>query len=139
VNHIHPKKLAEEGITPTRGYEDDAAVDLYAPEEIKLHGMIKSVVKTKVGFHVPAGVAGLIVPRSSMNSAGIHVYTGLVDPGYEGDVTVIIQNLDPTYTERTIAKGERIAQILFLPFLRASVVALKSGTRKDGGFGSTGK
>ena len=66
---------------------------------------------------------------------------GLIDSGYRGEIKVPLINLDPTETFN-YEKGERIAQLVILPFLAAEFAeadALDETDRGAGGFGSTGR
>ena len=65
---------------------------------------------------------------------------GLIDPGYRGEVRVLLLNTDPTI-EFQISPGDRIAQLLLVPLVHAAplqVDALDESTRGPGGFGSSG-
>jgi dUTP pyrophosphatase len=65
---------------------------------------------------------------------------GLVDPGYRGELRVLLLNTDRTLEVR-ISAGDRIAQLLLVPVAHANprhADALDDSTRGEGGFGSTG-
>jgi dUTP pyrophosphatase len=65
---------------------------------------------------------------------------GLIDPGYRGEVRVLLLNTDPS-VEFQITPGDRVAQLLLVPVVHATPLnaeALDDSTRGEGGFGSTG-
>ena len=84
-----------------------------------------------------------MLPRSGLASRrGLTLVNapGLIDAGYRGEVTVAVVNLDPRETVE-IRRGDRIAQLVVVPFAEAKpveVAALPESERGSGGFGSTG-
>ncbi len=88
------------------------------------------------------GLAGFVFSRSGLGARdGLTVAqgVGVIDPDYRGEITVWLLNTSDQ--ERRIARGERIAQLLFLPYCtaRLSVVDELAPTgRGSGGFGHTG-
>ena len=65
---------------------------------------------------------------------------GVIDADYRGEILVALHN--DTETKRVLSSGERVAQLLILPFLEVSFIetdALSETERGEGGFGSTGK
>ncbi|MFO7875616.1 MAG: dUTP diphosphatase [Desulfovermiculus sp.] len=89
------------------------------------------------------GMAGFIFSRSGLGTKeGLVVSqgVGVIDPDYRGEIIVSLFNT--SRTERNVVKGQRIAQLLFMPALQAqlfSVSSLSSTSRGAGGFGHTGK
>jgi dUTP pyrophosphatase len=92
---------------------------------------------------IPPAHAGLVLPRSGLASRhGLTLANspGLIDAGYRGEVTVAVVNLDREEPFK-IRKGDRIAQLLVVPFARVEPVEaldLPASERGTGGFGSTG-
>ncbi len=65
---------------------------------------------------------------------------GTIDAGYRGEVKVNLVNLDPT-TPLTLRRGDRVAQLVVQPVVRARFVPveqLPESARGAGGHGSTG-
>jgi len=97
-----------------------------------------------VGVEIPAGHAGLVLPRSGLaRDHGIALVNapGLIDSGYRGELRVLLLNTDPAETFR-VEPGERIAQLLITPIATPEPVetaALGDSARGDGGFGSSGR
>jgi dUTP pyrophosphatase len=130
---------------PTRAREGDAGIDLLARCDVVLEARGgRALVPTGLALELPPGRAGLVLPRSGL--ALRHGITclnapGLIDPGYRGEVGVILVNTDPT--ERyEVHRGDRVAQLLVVTFETATLVssaALAASDRGEGGFGHTGR
>ena len=88
------------------------------------------------------GLAGFVFSRSGLGAKhGLTVAqgVGLIDPDYRGEIVVWLLNTSETH--KTVSRGERIAQLVIMPFRPAlpSVVAELGETRRGGGgFGHTG-
>jgi dUTP pyrophosphatase len=141
---IAVKKLHEQAILPTYGSEFSAGADLYAltEEEIVFAPGETKLVHTGLAMEIPQGFAGLIYARSGLASKrGLAPANkvGVVDADYRGEVMVALHN--HSNTEQKIAPGERIAQLVVAPFLKAEFTeteTLSDTVRGAGGFGSTG-
>jgi dUTP pyrophosphatase len=122
---------------PTRGYAEDAGLDIYSAEDVLLAPNDSATIFTGIGVEIPRGYTGLILPRSSMNARGFLTHTGVIDPGYTGEIRVVIRNM--TGEMQRIRTGERIAQLVILPFLQvegiSTTVKIPRGIQ---GFGSSG-
>lgn len=136
-------KLSEKATLPTRAHDNDAGLDLHAAESARLAPGARVSVGTGLAVQIPEGVGGLVLPRSGMAiKHGVTLVNspGLIDPGYRGEVRVLLFNTDPTL-EFKISPGDRIAQLLLVPVVHATPLnaeALDDSTRGEGGFGSTG-
>jgi dUTP pyrophosphatase len=137
-------KLKEGATLPSRAHEGDAGLDLYSCEPAHLGPGERWSVGTGVAVEIPAGHAGLVLPRSGLaRDHGISLVNGpgLIDAGYRGEVRVLLLNTDPAEVFR-IEPGERIAQLVLTPIALAEPVevgALSDSARGDGGFGSSGR
>ena len=137
------KVLNEDAIIPTRGSEKAAGYDLYSTknETIMPHETVK--IGTGLAIQPPKGYFGAIFARSGLATKfGVRPgnCTGVADEDYTGEYIVALHNdsCDPV----SIKEGDRIAQLVFLPYLNAEfteVEELDNTDRGDGGFGSTGK
>jgi dUTP pyrophosphatase len=145
VFELEVKLLHPDAQTPARSREGDAGYDLRSLEAFVLAPGERRLVPTGVAIALPEGFAGLVVPRSGL--AARHGVTtlnapGLVDPGYRGEVKVILHNAgDEPYEAQA---GDRIAQLLLVPFWSPAlrvVDQLPPGTDGRGadGFGSSGR
>jgi dUTP pyrophosphatase len=94
-----------------------------------------------VRLQIPPGHAGLVWPRSGLAVRhGIDTLAGVIDSDYRGEVKVVLVNHGTE--DFRIASGDRIAQLVVSPVVRAAFVASDAvgGTgRGSGGFGSTGR
>jgi len=100
-------------------------------------------VPTGIRLEIPPGYEGQVRPRSGLaarHAIGIPNAPGTIDADYRGEVQVLLVN----FGERpyVVRRGDRIAQLVFSPVLRATLdVApeLSETTRGEGGFGHTGR
>jgi len=136
-------RLSVEGRAPARSHPGDAGLDLHAAEAATLGPGERASVGTGIAVAIPAGHAGLVVPRSGLAARhGISVVNapGLVDAGYRGEVRVLLLNTDREAVFE-VAPGDRIAQLVLvkveLPEAE-EVDELDVTARGAGGFGSTG-
>ncbi len=136
--------LSDSATLPTRSHDGDAGLDLYAAEPAHIGPGERWQVATGIAVEIPAGHAGLVLPRSGLAQRhGISLVNapGLIDAGYRGEVKVLLLNNDPAEIFR-IEPGDRIAQLLVTPFVSVEPQqseALSETGRGDGGFGSTGR
>lgn len=90
-----------------------------------------------------AGIAGFVYSRSGLGARdGLTIAqgVGVIDPDYTGEILVVL--LNTSGQERRIAHGERVAQLIFQPFVRPrwrEVEKLSPTGRGSGGFGHTGR
>lgn len=139
---IKIKKLYEDSQIPTRGSEYAAGYDLYAHEgaTIKPHETAK--VGTGVAIQPPKDTFGAVFARSGLaTKQGLRPANcvGVCDYDYTGEYIVALHN--DSNEERVIEKGERIGQVVFIPYVNVTFVEvdeLDATERGAGGFGSTG-
>jgi len=137
-------RLTAAASVPTRATSGDAGLDLYASESARLEPGERVSLGTGVAVEIPGGHAGLVLPRSGWAARhGIALVNapGLIDSGYRGEVRVLLLNTDRDEPFE-IAGGDRIAQLLVVPFAALEPVAaetLGESERGEGGFGSTGR
>ena len=138
------RRLAATAKLPTRATSGDAGLDLYAFESAQLDPGARASLGTGIAVEIPEGYAGLVLPRSGWAARhGIALVNGpgLIDAGYRGEVRVLLLNTDREEAFE-ITKGDRIAQLLVVPFASLSPVetdALGESERGEGGFGSSGR
>ena len=140
---IKYKKLSELAYEPTRGSAEAAGYDLYAalsePVTIPAHSTIK--INTDLAFELPSQTFVGIFARSGLaTKEGLRPSncTGVVDSDYRGNVIVALHN--DTDVEKVVKPGDRIAQMILLPYIEMSfeeVNELSDTNRGEGGFGST--
>ena len=137
-------RLSQTAKAPLRAHEGDAGCDLFASEAARLEPGERASVGTGIAVEIPAGCAGLVLPRSGLAAKhGISVVNapGLIDAGYRGELRVLLLNTDRSETFE-IAIGDRIAQLVIVEVGDADPVeadSLAESVRGEGGFGSTGR
>jgi dUTP pyrophosphatase len=140
------QRLDAELPVPSYAREGDAGADLVARTDAVLPRRGgRAVVPTGVAVAIPAGYAGLVLPRSGL--AACHGLTclnapGLIDAGYRGELQVVLVNHDPEL-DYTVSRGDRIAQLVIIKVEQASFAlvgegGLEESQRGSGGFGHTG-
>lgn len=142
---IQFQRLSDKATLPARANEGDAGMDLCAAEAASIGPGQRVQVGTGLAVEIPEGWAGMILPRSGLAlKHGIALVNapGLVDPGYRGEIRVLLLNTDAN-SEFKVAVGDRIAQMLLTPFSTARPVEVEAGTlseteRGTAGFGSSG-
>lgn len=131
------------GTQPTYAQPGDAGADLRAAEPVELAPGERALVGTGVRVALPEGTVGLVAPRSGLaHRAGLSIVNapGVIDAGYRGEIKVCLVNLDPK-ASISIEAGDRIAQLVLVPFVRAEfeeVEQLDATARGEEGYGSTG-
>jgi dUTP pyrophosphatase len=121
-------------------YPTDAGYDMYAISSMILWPFIPKKIPLNIRASIPEGVFGRICGRSSLNAEGICILSGTVDSGYIGQMFAVAVNL--TLIPRRIREGDRIAQLIFIPFRAAEIREvddLPSTPRGDSASGSTGR
>ena len=137
------KLLAEAARLPKAAHPGDAGLDLHAAEEAMIGPSGgRASVGTGLAVEIPPGHAGLVLPRSGLAAKhGIALVNapGLIDSGYRGEIRVLLLNTDPG-EPLEIEVGDRIAQLLVVPFVEAEPIdaQLSTSERGEGGFGSSG-
>lgn len=139
-------RLRDDAVMPgyAHGAQEDAGVDLTfcGDQGVLLAPGERRLFPTGLAIELPPGYEGQVRPRSGLAlKKGITVLNapGTIDPGYRGEVGVILINL--SNNAQSIEPGERIAQLIVAPYAEVKFVeaaALADSERSTGGFGSTG-
>ncbi len=142
--NVNIKRLNDKAVIPTYGSEYAAGCDLYAciDDDITIQPHQTILIKTGIAVEIPKGYAGFVYARSGIASKRDLApanKVSVIDADYRGELLVPLHNhgLMP----RTIKCGERIAQMVIAPFVKAEfneVDELNETVRGNGGFGSTG-
>ena len=138
------KKLHENAIIPTYGTEFSAGADIYAllDEPVTIAPGETKLIHTGLAFAIPEGFVGLNFARSGMaTKRGLAPANkvGVIDSDYRGEVMVALYNQGNV--PQTVEHGDRIAQMVFVPYYAADFALkdeLDDTARGSGGFGSTG-
>jgi len=142
---IPTKILNKYAKIPTNGSEESAGYDLYAaiekPIDILPHSTKK--IDTGLSFELPGGTFAGIFPRSGIaTKRGLRPINspGVIDSDYRGNVIVALHN--DTNEVQTVEPGERIAQMILLPYFAMSFYVtenLSDTNRGASGFGDSGR
>ena len=137
-------KLDPRAKTPTYGTEFSAGADLYAitgGEKLIKAGETQ-FVSTGLSIEIPTGYVGLVYARSGLackKGLAPANKVGVIDSDYRGEIMVALHN--HSAQDLTVADGERIAQLVIAPYIKAEfeeVGDLSVTDRDVNGFGSTG-
>lgn len=142
---VRIKRLKENAIIPTRGSREAAGYDLYAccDDVVVIEPHKTEKIGTGLAIQPPKGYFGAIMARSGLATKyGLRPAncTGVCDEDYTGEYIVALHN-DTDYPQ-VINPGDRIAQLVFLPYINVEfyeVDELDNTERGESGFGSTGR
>ena len=142
---ISVKKLRPDAVLPTAGSQYAAGYDLYACMDVPITVAPHTTEKIGTGLSVavPEGWFGAVFARSGLAAKqGLRPANcvGVCDSDYRGEYIVAIHN--DSDTPQTVSPGDRIAQLVILPYMTAEfeeAEELPATARGAGGFGSTGK
>lgn len=141
VQRLHPSaQLPRYAHTGEYG---DLAADLFAAEAAILAPAGQpgstAAVRTGLALELPSTHGALVEDRSGLALRGLTTLAGVIDPGYRGELKVILTNL--ASEPHAIAPGHRIAQLRIVERIQASFEetdTLAETPRNTAGFGSTG-
>jgi dUTP diphosphatase len=143
---IKVKKLSSAAQLPRYahvGEFGDLAADLYSSAGVVLgaagEACSTQAVPTGIAMEFPSTHGALVEDRSGLALRGVTTLAGVIDPGYRGEIRVVMTNLGAAPIE--IKAGDRIAQLRIVQRIEASfeeVAELGEAARGAGGFGSTG-
>jgi dUTP pyrophosphatase len=121
----------------------DLAADLFAAEAATLAPVgqpgATQAVRTGLALELPSSHGALVEDRSGLALRGLTTLAGVIDPGYRGELKIVLTNLAPQ--PHTLAPGHRIAQLRIVQRIQATFTetdTLAEAPRGDAGFGSTG-
>src|SRR5579871_1864178 len=139
---IRIKKLHPNAFLPSyaHGSDEDAAMDLRAVERVVLSPGSAQAVPTGIAIELPPGHEAQVRPRSGLAlKHSITVNFGTIDPGYRGEIRVVMFNLGRA--DYTVEIGDRIAQLVIGRYEAIEWVEgdLGESARGAGGFGSSGR
>ena len=141
--NVKIKKLSENARIPEYASAGSVGADLYnASGDVTIDAGESVAIGTGIAMQIPEGYVGLVYARSGLAcKSGLAPANkvGVIDSDYRGEIKVVLFN--HSKEPRTVASGERIAQLVVAPFIRCSFEEgeIDSTQRGEGGFGSTGK
>ena len=144
------KKLVENAVIPKYAHSTDAGLDLTAISKENKNGVY--IYGTGLAIEIPEGYVGLIFPRSSNYKQDLWLTNcvGVIDSGYRGEIKFMFKDvltnkiLSPGeyYEHKTWKVGDRVGQLIIMPYPSINLVEvndLSDSDRGEGGFGSSGK
>jgi dUTP pyrophosphatase len=141
VQRLHP--AAQMPRYAHTGLFGDLAADLFAAEATTLAPAGTSgstqAVRTGLALELPSTHGALVEDRSGLAVRGITTLAGVIDPGYRGELKIVLTNLGDE--PHIVAPGHRIAQLRIVERIQAifeETDTLAETPRGSGGFGSTG-
>src|ERR1700761_9007531 len=135
---LRTKKLHPDAKLPRYAHTGpwgDLAADLYSVHEATVQPRQTVLVATGLAMAFPADYGALVEDRSGLAVKGITTLAGVIDPGYRGELKVVLTNV--TDAPIALAAGDRIAQLRIVQRLQASfeeVDDLDATHRGEGGF-----
>ena len=123
-----------------RAHATDAGTDLFSLADVPLAPGETARIPINMAVGLVDGYFGLLTGRSSAAARGLLVHLGTVDQGYRGPLFVAVTNVSAEPQE--VKRGERIAQLVVLPFTLPQFVeveALDATERGERGWGSSGR
>jgi dUTP pyrophosphatase len=140
--NIRIKRLHMDALLPVyaHGPLEDAGLDLRSVERVVLTPGVAQAVPTGIAIELPSGYEAQVRPRSGLGlKHSLTVNFGTIDPGYRGEIRVIMFNLGTG--NYTIEKGDRIAQLVVAKYesIEWEEGELGDSERGSGGFGSSGR
>lgn len=139
------KKLHPAAKLPVYATAEAAGADLCACllEAVTILPGATEMIPTGLAVEIPAGYVGLVFGRSGLafkRDLAPSNKVGVIDSDYRGELKVAVHNHGAQV--QTIEPGERIAQLVLVPYLTATfrqTDTLSDTQRGSGGFGSTGR
>tara|TARA_B100000035_G_scaffold195078_1_gene166543 strand:+ start:1832 stop:2248 length:417 start_codon:yes stop_codon:yes gene_type:complete len=137
--NVKIKKLHPDAVVPKYAKQGDAGLDLTAIDVIADGTTL--TYKTGLAIEIPPWHVGLLFPRSSVYKTGqtLTNCVGVIDSGYRGEI-MLKYTLSPYQREYDI--GDRVGQLIIMPYPKIDFVEVEKLTptdRGDGGYGSTGR
>ena len=136
------KRVHPDASLPAYAHPGDAGMDVRSVEDVELAPGSRALVHTGLVMILPAGWEAQVRPRSGLAlKHGVTVLNtpGTIDAGYRGEIGVILANFGDS--DFSVAKGDKVAQLVFAPVVQPEVVetdTIDETDRGAGGFGSTG-
>lgn len=144
------KKLSKDAVIPKYAHDTDAGLDLTATSKEYKDGVY--IYGTGLAIEIPKGYVGLIFPRSSNYKQDLWLTNsvGVIDSGYRGEIKFMFKDVlvdkiispGELNEHKTWQVGDRIGQLIIMPYPSINLVEvdkLSDSDRGTGGFGSSGR
>ena len=120
---------------PTKSLELDCGLDLYLSEGFNISPFETVCVGLGMSVEIPEGFAGILVPRSSIAKKGLIIHPSIIDPGYKGEIHLIITNCSTQ--AYNFKKDDRVCSLVCYSCLNPTINP--EDNRGSNGLGSSGK
>lgn len=125
---------------PQKSHLPDSGLDLFIPEDFEVKPLETKTIGLGLGFAIPEGFAGMLVPRSSIAEKGLIIQTAIIDPDYTGEIHLIVTNC--SNQTQYIKKDSRLCSLVVYSVLNMylqEVEEFEPTQRGNRGLGSTGE
>ena len=125
-------KLDDGAKMPKKAHATDVGYDIFSPIDVVVPAHRSVFIDSGVHIQTPIDIAGVLISKS-----GLNVKHGITSTGSIG-----VKLYNNSGTDYRITAGDKISQIMFIPYITAFFKvedSLDDTERGDGGFGSTGK
>lgn len=148
TNSLIVTKLNQEVKVPRLSHDMDVGYEIYSAENVILRSGERRLVSTAITVKPPEGYFCKLEPKSGIAAMGVDIGAGIIDPGYEGEVKVLVIN--NSRNDYRITFNQRIAQLVLYQFKTTHIGIVSnnefafirksnsSAKRNDNAFGSTG-
>lgn len=125
---------------PIKSHLPDCGLDMFMPSTVIIESFATKTIPLGFGFAIPEGHAGMLVPRSSIAQRGLIIQTSIIDPGYTGQIHLIVTNCskESTILEKESRVCSLVAYSVLNPYIEI-VEEFEESERGCKGLGSTGQ
>lgn len=124
---------------PEKSHLPDVGLDIFTPVDFEIKPLETKTIPLGLGFQIPEGFAGMLVPRSSISEKGLIIQTSVIDPDYTGEIHLIVTNCSNEIYR--VSKNSRLCSLIIYsvlnPYLQI-VEKFEETNRNTNGLGSTG-
>jgi len=140
-NELRVKRIGDHRLPlPEQAHVGDAGFDLRSTINVTIFSDEQTKISCGFAFEIPKNMVGIIKDKSSMANTRLYISGGVIDSSYRGEVQILIRNDDGA--PHRISIGDKITQMVIVPYYKANCVEVKDISRTArgaDGFGSTGK
>lgn len=133
-------KYFKDVLEPQKSHSKDCGLDLYLPEGFIIKPFETKVLGLGLGISVPEGFAAMLVPRSSTAKKGLICQTSIIDPGYNGEIHLVVTNCSNETYE--FYEYDRLVSLILYSILNPTleiVTEFEKSERGEKGLGSSGR
>ena len=137
---INIKKTHPDAVIPKYAHDTDAGLDLVAISAQWDSTIDCWIYDTGIAVEIPEGYVGLVFPRSSHRKKDYYLanHVGVIDSGYRGSISASFKGRDWNTNEQPYEIGDRIVQLIIIPYPKIEFNEVDQLTKSDRGFGGHG-